>query len=111
MHKAAGILSFFIIIIAGCHNRAAVLDFDELYDLIWQKPDIALISINQIDSTLLSSDEEKADYALLKTMALFRNYVDETSVDRIIKHPELLKKKDGDYENNDFKEQVLYYRC
>lgn len=44
-------------------------------------PDSALLIINEIDSSSLSKNEDRARYALLKTIALDKNYIDTTTFD------------------------------
>lgn len=44
-----------------------------------EHPDSALIILNNIDSITLKGNKERAKYALLKTIALDKNYIDKTT--------------------------------
>lgn len=49
--------------------------------LMETRPDSALSIINYIDVSALSTKSQKARYALLKSMALDKNYIDTTNFD------------------------------
>jgi len=54
---------------------------DKAEDLMNSRPDSALAILSTIDKYRLGDEEEKARYALLKSMALDKNYIDTTSFD------------------------------
>ncbi len=68
------------LLIIGCRNKSEVDRLlSEAEQHIESRPDSSLLIIASIDSDDLSGDEEKARYALLKSMALDKNYIDTTS--------------------------------
>ena len=69
-----------VLIIAGCSSRremAAHLSDIALY--INDRPDSALAQLRAIDTTILRSRRDKAQYSLLHAMALDKCYIDVTS--------------------------------
>lgn len=75
-------LTIIIFAIAGCdrHNGASEkLDLAE--SLMDSRPDSALSILNAVNVETLNSKKDKARYALLKSMALDKNYIDTTSLD------------------------------
>ena len=53
----------------------------QIESYIEEKPDSALVTLEQIDLSELSGKEEKAKYALLYSMALDKNFIDKTDFD------------------------------
>ncbi len=53
----------------------------DIENYIESRPDSALIVLEAIDIETLSSDEERAKYALYMSMALDKNYIDKTDFD------------------------------
>ena len=53
----------------------------QVESFVIEKPDSALIVLEQIDISEVSSKEERAKHALLLSMALDKNYIDETDFD------------------------------
>ena len=53
----------------------------QIESFVIEKPDSALIVLEQIDISELSSKEERAKHALLYSMALDKNYIDKTDFD------------------------------
>jgi cell division protein FtsB len=75
------ILAIFTLIVFACqNNNKTKISLDEAENIIETKPDSALILLNDITSEGLNR-EESARLALLKTMALDKNYIDTTSLD------------------------------
>lgn len=75
-------LTIIIFAIAGCdrHNGASEkLDLAE--SLMDSRPDSALSILNAVNVETLNDKKDKARYALLKSMALDKNYIDTTSLD------------------------------
>lgn len=88
------LISFFVIGISGCGGHSKVCEkLDKAEQLMKTKPDSALAIIDDINPSTLKGNEESARYALLKSMALDKNYIDTTSfgilqpaIDYYIKH-------------------------
>lgn len=75
-------LSLLILAIEGCdrHSEASEkLDLAE--SLMDSRPDSALSILNAVDVETLGGKKDKARHALLKSMALDKNYIDTTSFD------------------------------
>lgn len=70
------ILAIFLFSCNGHSKHWETLSQVESY--IEEKPDTALVTLEQIDLSLLSGKEEKAKYALLYSMALDKNFIDKT---------------------------------
>lgn len=71
---------FLVVCLVSCNGHSKhweVLTQVESY--IEERPDTALVTLEQIDLTELSGKEEKAKYALLYSMALDKNFIDKTS--------------------------------
>ncbi|WP_302149764.1 hypothetical protein [Bacteroides caecimuris] len=81
--------SFYIInilvlclILFGCqHNSEIDQQLDKAESLMLSAPDSSLLIIDHIPTENLSDTEQKARYALLKSMALDKNYIDTTTFD------------------------------
>ncbi|MDE6560153.1 MAG: hypothetical protein K2K75_02100 [Muribaculaceae bacterium] len=66
----------------GCGNSSAVEDRLSLAEqLMEESPDSALCILNDITESELRGKRRKARYALLKSMALDKNYIDTTTFD------------------------------
>lgn len=78
------LLGVLLSLAAGCGNRqtAAVLDDVETY--IQDRPDSALTALRAIDTTTLNSRRLHAQYALLLSMALDKNWIDTTDVNVVM---------------------------
>ncbi len=76
------IVSAVLLAVIGC-DRAASLhgSLDTAEKLMEQRPDSALTILNALDDSNLNGKRDKARYALLKSMALDKNYVDTTTFD------------------------------
>ena len=69
-----------IMSVAGCGGSQAVSHSLDVAERVMEdRPDSALIIINSIDTSELKKKSQKARYALLKSMALDKNYVDTTT--------------------------------
>jgi tetratricopeptide (TPR) repeat protein len=79
-----GLLLVLLSLATGCGNRqtAAVLDDVETY--IQDRPDSALAALRAIDTTTLNSRRLHAQYALLHSMALDKNWIDTTDVNVVM---------------------------
>ena len=85
------ILAIFLFSCNGHSKHWETLSQMESY--IEEKPDSALVTLEQIDLSELSGKEEKAKYALLYSMALDKNFIDKTDF-------ELLQPAIDYYEDN-----------
>ena len=85
------ILAIFLFSCNGHSKHWETLSQVESY--IEEKPDSALVTLEQIDLSELSGKEEKAKYALLYSMALDKNFIDKTDF-------ELLQPAIDYYEDN-----------
>lgn len=75
---------FLVICLASCNSHSAHWDtLSQVESYIEEKPDSALITLEQIDLSELSGKEEKAKHALLYSMALDKNFVDKTDFEVI----------------------------
>lgn len=74
------ILIIFLAIIAfSCNSHSKHWDkLSQVKSYIENKPDSALVVLEQINAFELSGKEEKAKYALLYSMALDKNFIDKT---------------------------------
>ena len=72
-----------ILQMAVCCNRHSEADsrMDKAESLMVSKPDSALMILDSITPEMLSGKKVKARYALLKSMALDKNYIDTTTFD------------------------------
>lgn len=66
---------------ASCSNTHVQETLNRAESIIEGHPDSALILLSAIDKDLLYGDKQKAQYALLMSMALDKNYIDTTSFD------------------------------
>lgn len=72
----------FSVLSIGCsHRKRVVAQVDKAESLIGSAPDSALLLLESIDAGSLPHGEPRARYALLKSMALDKNYIDKTSFD------------------------------
>lgn len=74
-------LCFFLVLVTNCTNRQsdASIILDKAFGIIEQQPDSSLAILNNLHLNNLPTQEERARYALLKSMALDKNYIDVTS--------------------------------
>ena len=72
-----------ILLMAVCCDRHGEADrrMDKAESLMGSKPDSALTILDSITPKMLNSKRGKARYALLKSMALDKNYIDTTTFD------------------------------
>ena len=69
----------FIICLASCNSHSHHWEaISQVESYIEERPDSALVVLEQIVPSELSSKEEKAKYSLLYSMALDKNFVDKT---------------------------------
>ncbi|MCM1140521.1 MAG: hypothetical protein NC453_18280 [Muribaculum sp.] len=70
------------LLLVGCGGNAEIdRQLAKVERLIEVAPDSAMVIINDIDANALSGKKQKAHYALLKSMALDKNYIDTTTFD------------------------------
>lgn len=70
------------LLLAGCgHNSEIDRQMDAAEGLMLSAPDSSLLILDSIHVGDLSGKEQKARYALLKSMALDKNYIDTTTFD------------------------------
>lgn len=75
-------LSCVLMTILSCDRHSKVWEELNLAEQLMDvKPDSAMTIIESIDVSSVKDDEESARYALLKSMALDKNYIDTTSFD------------------------------
>lgn len=65
-----------LLILASCRPNPADITLARIDSIIEEKPDSALQLIDNLDTAQLVRSESKARYALLKSMALDKNYID-----------------------------------
>ena len=76
------VLMLTLLTTAGCNHRSAVDKKMDMADsLMTSKPDSALAILEGIPASDINGKETSARYALLKSMALDKNYVDTTTFD------------------------------
>lgn len=76
------LIIFFAIILFGCQRHSeAWSKLEDAEAIMHQHPDSALAVLSDIDKSMLRGKEEKARYALLKSQALDKNYIDTTTFD------------------------------
>ncbi len=70
------------LLLAGCGRNSEIdRQLDRADALIESRPDSSLLILDKIDAETLSDNEQKARHALLKSMALDKNYIDTTTFD------------------------------
>ena len=77
-------LALFLLTLVGC-NKHSDLEFklDTAEQLMQNKPDSALYLLSNIPASKIKGKRCKARYALLKSIALDKNYIDTTSFEVI----------------------------
>ena len=76
------VLLLILLSTAGCNRRSSVDKKMDLADsLMMSKPDSALMVLEGIPASDVKGKERSARYALLKSMALDKNYIDTTTFD------------------------------
>ena len=100
-------LALFLLTLVGC-DRHSDLEFklDAAEQLMQSKPDSALSLLSSIPTSEIKGKKYKARYALLKSIALDKNYIDTTSFKVI--QPALDYYLE--YGNADEKLRTLYYQ-
>ncbi len=79
MKKSFFLIIFWLILCCACAPRSPYWSsITEVDSYIEERPDSALWVLENIDSKQLSNKEEKAQYALLYSMALDKNFIDKT---------------------------------
>ena len=104
------ILNFIAIAIAAtvassCGNSEAGRVMDSAEDVMWTRPDSALVALESIDTLSLKTKAQRARYSLLYTMALARNHRDIPDL-RIIKPAAGYYDRHG---SNDDKMKMYFY--
>lgn len=76
------VILLFIICLASCNRHSACWDtLSQVESYIEEKPDSALVALEQINTSELFGKEEKAKHALLYSMALDKNFIDKNDFD------------------------------
>lgn len=79
MKNSLAILPFLICVLTFCGRQDVITEsLDRAESCMADRPDSALTIIAALDSTHFNSKSQKARYALLKSMALDKNYIDRT---------------------------------
>ena len=103
------LISVGLMLTSGCRNSAEIEDkLDIAETLMEERPDSSLSILEGIDMSGLRGDCIKARYALLKSMALDKNYIDTTTFDVLQPAIDYYLKKDND--NADEKFRTFYYQ-
>lgn len=104
--KYFGSILFIVICLASCNSHSAHWDtLSQVEAYIEEKPDSALITLEQIDLSELSGKEEKAKYAVLYTQAKDKNFIDERDLKLISEAKDYYE----DFGNVRYKFLSLYY--
>lgn len=77
----AVVLMLFSWLMVSCSESKEQKALNHVESLIEEHPDSALTLLRRVDKASLSSDKERARYALLMSMALDKNYIDTTTFD------------------------------
>lgn len=100
------ILLAFNLFLYGCRHHSSVGEkMDKAERLLSEAPDSSLHILEEIPSADIIGEKEKARYAILKTIALDKNYIDTTSFEIIQPAVDYYLKKG----NADEKLRILYY--
>ena len=76
------LLSLIVVAVSSCGGHSkAWKELDQVEQMMETQPDSALVIIDGINVSALKGKEETARYALLKSMALDKNYIDTTTFD------------------------------
>lgn len=79
----AAVLMLFSWLMVSCSESEGQKALNRVESVIEEHPDSALTLLRGVDKASLSSDKERARYALLMSMALDKNYIDTTTFDVI----------------------------
>lgn len=72
-------ISFLICVLTFCGRQGVVTEsLDRAESCMSDRPDSALAILEALDSTQFNSRRQNARYALLKSIALDKNYIDRT---------------------------------
>ena len=75
-------LTTVLLTVASCKGRTEAWEQMDLAEtLMEEQPDSSLTILNSLKTESLGGEEERARYALLKSMALDKNYIDTTTFD------------------------------
>lgn len=77
------VLMLFLWLLVSCSDSKEQEVLNHVEAVIEAHPDSALTLLRGVDKTSLGSDKERAQYALLMSMALDKNYIDTTTFDVI----------------------------
>lgn len=105
--RGIAFISMFLLWLIGCGSNGVNIDKMDLAEsLMGSKPDSSLLLLEDIKIESLKGDKEKARYALLKSMALDKNYIDTTTFEVLEPAIEYYLKKG----NPDDKLRTYYYQ-
>lgn len=71
-------------VLASCASRQTAVTLKDVESYIQDRPDSALATIRAIDTTTLTTCSLRAQYALLHSMALDKNWIDTTDVNVVM---------------------------
>lgn len=79
------VISIFVLLcLVSCTQHSGHWEMlNDMETVMSERPDSALEVLRDINRDELSSDEERAKHALLLSMALDKNYIDETDISLI----------------------------
>lgn len=80
MKRFLYILLLLPICLPSCRKSEAVRQMNDIETYIQTRPDSALAILSQIDTSTLQHPKERAQFALLYSIALDRNYTDSTDI-------------------------------
>lgn len=72
------LLLFHVLIVCSCESQRITGRINSAAEYLNSRPDTALIMVRSIDTTSILSPKWKAKYALVKAIALDKNYIDTT---------------------------------
>lgn len=80
MNYLRNILFFlYVICLGACSNRQVDAVLNQAGQIVHQQPENALSMLRSIDANQLTSDQQQARYALLYSLAEYKNYIDTES--------------------------------
>lgn len=78
------LLSATLVLLTSCSCRRTAATLDDVETYIQSRPDSALAVIRAIDTTTLTTRSVRAQYALLHSIALDKNWIDTTDVNVVM---------------------------
>lgn len=97
MKSITYIFIIFVSILTGCSKNATQQTLAAIEHIMQSYPDSALIMLNQISQEELKDNESKAHYALLRSQALDKNYIDITDDSLVLIAENYYKSSDDNF--------------